>query len=113
MPTIDTKLAEALENLLKRDQSNTCQHEQTHRGGAIWTICDDCGAKWADDMGGKPTWRDPKEWRDAELVLAAYRAEQAEPAAPPAAVEPAQQPPLGWIADWVPGALAGRRRLPH
>lgn len=26
-----------------------CAHETTVRGGAIWTICKDCGAKWADD----------------------------------------------------------------
>jgi hypothetical protein len=35
-------------------EMTTCTHENTHRGGAIWEICDDCGAKWADDMGGKP-----------------------------------------------------------
>ena len=29
-----------------------CEHESTHRGGAIWTICDQCGKRWADDEGG-------------------------------------------------------------
>lgn len=29
-----------------------CDHTYTHRGGAIWTICDDCGREWADDEGG-------------------------------------------------------------
>lgn len=60
---------EALEKLFKRDQQNTCQHESTHRGGAIWEICDDCGAKWADDRGGKPKWYEPKEWRVAEVAI--------------------------------------------
>ncbi len=29
-----------------------CSHDDTHRGGAIWTICDQCGQRWADDEGG-------------------------------------------------------------
>ena len=60
----------ALDSLLQRDISNTCTHETTHRGGAIWEICDDCGAKWADDRGGKPKWKDPKEWEDAKEIIA-------------------------------------------
>lgn len=35
-------------------ERNTCEHEDTHRGGSIWEICDSCGKKWADDEGGKP-----------------------------------------------------------
>jgi len=31
---------------------NICAHEDTERGGFIWTICQQCGAKWADDQGG-------------------------------------------------------------
>jgi len=27
-----------------------CPHDNTHRGGSIWTICNDCGRKWADDV---------------------------------------------------------------
>lgn len=69
------KLArEALTSLLNRDQRNTCQHENTHRGGAIWEICDDCGAQWADDRGGKPKWKDPPEWAQAEEAIAALSA---------------------------------------
>ena len=51
---------------------NTCLHESTHRGGAIWEICDDCGAKWADDRGGKPADAHdlPKEIEDAYTLLA-------------------------------------------
>lgn len=30
-----------------------CAHETTHRGVAIWTICDDCGAKWADEKSAR------------------------------------------------------------
>ena len=34
--------------------NNTCLHESTYRGGVLWEICADCGAKWADDEGGMP-----------------------------------------------------------
>jgi hypothetical protein len=64
---------EALKKLLRRDQRNTCQHESTHRGGFLWEICDDCGAKWADDEGGKPGWIDPPEWTAAESAIAKAR----------------------------------------
>lgn len=38
--------------------SGICLHESRHRGGVIWEICDDCGAKWTDDEGGfKPSAR--------------------------------------------------------
>jgi hypothetical protein len=53
-------------------EMTTCTHENTHRGGAIWEICDDCGAKWADDMGGKPAvfvW--PRCVEDARKLLSA------------------------------------------
>jgi hypothetical protein len=46
------KLRDALKNLLSYAERNECHHENTHRGGIIWTICDDCGGKWADDQGG-------------------------------------------------------------
>jgi len=62
-------MLEALVAMLKRDELNTCQHEDTHRGGAIWEICDGCGAKWADDRGGKPTWEDPNEWVLARAAI--------------------------------------------
>lgn len=60
---------EALVDLLARDMQNTCQHENTYRGGAIWEICSDCDAKWADDEGGKPEWADPPEWVSARAAL--------------------------------------------
>jgi len=40
--------------VLEFAERNTCTHEETHRGGAIWEICSYCGKKWADDEGGKP-----------------------------------------------------------
>jgi hypothetical protein len=45
-------LVEALRALLNHVDRETCVHESTHRGGAIWTICDGCGMEWADDRGG-------------------------------------------------------------
>jgi len=47
-----TRCAEALRRLLDYVDIETCVHEETHRGGLIWTICDSCGRKWADDEGG-------------------------------------------------------------
>lgn len=69
-------MAEALAALLRRDEINTCQHAETHRGGFLWEICDQCGAKWADDEGGKPEWVDPPEWKAARDALAKARGEQ-------------------------------------
>ena len=49
-----------------------CEHEYTHRGGAIWTICDNCGTKWADDEGGPPQEVTmPKVMQKALAVLSA------------------------------------------
>jgi len=67
----NARLREALKNLLDRDERYTCQHEETHRGGFLWEICDCCGAKWADDMGGKTEWKDPPEWVAARAALEA------------------------------------------
>jgi hypothetical protein len=46
-----------------------CLHEETHRGGAIWEICDMCGSKWADDEGGKPKRSEPKEITHFRAIL--------------------------------------------
>lgn len=64
-----TELRLALRRLLDYSYKNTCQHDETHRGGVLWEICDSCGAKWADDRGGKPLWMDPPEWTAAEIAL--------------------------------------------
>ncbi|WP_019025344.1 MULTISPECIES: hypothetical protein [unclassified Thioalkalivibrio] len=66
---INSELAEALKAVLRRDERNTCMHEDTHRGGVLWEICDQCGQKWADDEGGRPEWEDPKEWGQARAAL--------------------------------------------
>jgi hypothetical protein len=48
----------ALKDLLDHVDAETCVHENTHRGGTLWTICDDCGRKWADDEGGFVPYKD-------------------------------------------------------
>jgi len=45
-------LRAALGDMLNYYDRNACQHEDVYRGGAIWTICESCGKKWADDEGG-------------------------------------------------------------
>lgn len=45
-------LADVALDAINELDRNTCRHETRHRGGFIWTICDDCGAEWADDRGG-------------------------------------------------------------
>lgn len=62
-------LKTALANLLKFAERNTCQHDETHRGGAIWTICNACGKKWADDQGGYTPFEEPAELEAARLAL--------------------------------------------
>jgi len=69
------ELLTALENLLELSESQICRHENTHRGGLIWEICDDCKEMWADDMGGKPPWKDPKEWVAARKSIARAKGE--------------------------------------
>jgi hypothetical protein len=65
------RLVEHFANLLRYAETNTCLHEETHRGGSIWEICDRCGKTWADDEGGKPSnahsW--PKEILMAQETL--------------------------------------------
>lgn len=54
-PPVDApRLVLHLRSVLEYAERETCTHEETHRGGAIWEICDSCGKKWADDEGGKP-----------------------------------------------------------
>jgi ribosomal protein L37AE/L43A len=54
-------VAQSMRLLIKEVDRNTCQHDETHRAGVIWTVCSQCGKKWADDEGGfkpyvEPTW---------------------------------------------------------
>ena len=48
------RVISVLDGILDYACMHLCCHEDTHRGGAIWEICDHCGMKWADDEGGKP-----------------------------------------------------------
>jgi len=63
------KLRTALKDLIGLAEDQICQHHNTHRGGAIWEICDDCGMKWADDMGGRPEFMWPDEIESARTAL--------------------------------------------
>ena len=67
-------IAAALDGALNEWARNTCTHEETHRGGVLWTICDHCGAKWADDRGGFQPWQEPERITTAYSVLARVRA---------------------------------------
>lgn len=62
------RLEGALSGLVGYVERNACHHENTHRGGVIWTICDDCGRKWADDRGGFVPYTEP------DALVAAYEA---------------------------------------
>jgi ribosomal protein L37AE/L43A len=67
-------LTEVLKGALYEYDGNVCTHESTHRGGAIWTICDWCGAKWADDEGGFVPYTDPPRIVAARAALASVEA---------------------------------------
>lgn len=63
------KMKDALAIVERIAYGNTCAHSETHRRGVIWTICDSCGAKWADDEGGFKPNEDVKRLDDAFTVL--------------------------------------------
>lgn len=58
-----------LANLVDHVDTITCRHDNTHRGGSIWTICDDCDAKWADDRGGFVPYSDDPALAAARIAL--------------------------------------------
>ena len=64
------KTVPALISLASRQ---VCSHDETYRGGTIWEICSMCGAKWADDEGGKPDFVEPAEITAAEIAYREYR----------------------------------------
>ena len=69
---------DAYEKVLAIAYDNLCRHESTHRGGVLWTICDDCGQQWADDRGGfKPNEQLLELERIEELVAAAHPVKKA------------------------------------
>lgn len=69
----DRELLEVMERLVAHIDEMTCRHESTHRGGVLWEICDDCGARWADDMGGKPEFTEPDYLTKARQLLKSAR----------------------------------------
>lgn len=55
------EIRDSLNQMLCQRENDTCQHEETSRGGTIWEICNQCGCKWADDEGGRPEYKTPKD----------------------------------------------------
>ena len=72
---------EALKGAASLIERSICAHDETKRGGAIWEICCSCGAKWADDEGGKPEYKEPEELIAVYTAIAALEAETGEVAA--------------------------------
>lgn len=64
------EMSSVLADLVRHIEGQTCTHEETHRGGAIWEICDMCGMQWADDRGGKPEFKWPDCVERARAILA-------------------------------------------
>lgn len=62
-------LRAALKDLVRYVERESCMHEETHRGGTLWTICDHCGRAWADDEGGFKPYEPPPELQRAYEVL--------------------------------------------
>lgn len=92
-------------NLVEHIESNTCLHESTHRGGVIWEICDDCGAQWADDRGGKPDLKYPDCVEKARELLAMKHAVE-----PPATQEETGLPMVDAATDLAADALLAAMR---
>ncbi len=72
-----------MRDLIAEHDKHICPHEETHRGGAIWTICDHCRRKWADDEGGFQPYEEPAAVTAAWALL---KCEDATPAQPAGAV---------------------------
>lgn len=69
MKTETKRLRKMIRALILHIERCECRHETTHRGGNIWTICDDCGAQWADDRGGFKPWTQLPLIADAKALL--------------------------------------------
>ena len=69
-PIFPESVMEVIAGLVYEVERNICPHEETHRGGQ-WEICDMCGARWADDRGGKPEFKWPEVVERAWAMLAA------------------------------------------
>lgn len=88
---MQSEIFDVLRGLLDHVDRNTCTHESTHRGGFLWTICDDCGMKWADDKGGFKPHADAPAVAKARAVLDAALSEQQ--------AGEVKIKPLEWVGD--------------
>lgn len=59
----------SLEKILSLYEGTICLHEDTYRGGVLWTICRQCGRQWADDEGGFKPHVDRPEVVEAREIL--------------------------------------------
>jgi hypothetical protein len=66
-------LLRLLESAVDHYYRNVCTHEDTHRGGFLWTICDGCGSRWADDQGGFVPFHEPQDITEALAVIKVAR----------------------------------------
>lgn len=73
----EKQLEEALRQCLK--EIPYCEHEYTTRRGAIWTFCEECGGRWADDEGGVPHPQMPKGMAAALALLEGTKPAPASP----------------------------------
>ena len=70
-PSVPERWKQLVQELVREVERKTCTHEETYRGGFMWEICESCGAKWADDEGGKPEFKWPKVVEKARAMLEA------------------------------------------
>ncbi len=75
METVTEQLAEVVALVVNEASLKMCLHEETHRAGAIWSVCDQCGVKWADDEP-KPLPKQPRWYPMATQALARYSVEK-------------------------------------
>lgn len=59
--TTKTEVVRIIKNITNFAERHQCEHEEVYRGGNIWTICAQCGRKWADDEGGFVPYEQPSE----------------------------------------------------
>jgi hypothetical protein len=74
---IKDRLAVALAEAVDEASRQMCLHDETHRAGAIWTVCGQCGVRWPDGVS-KPLPKQPAWYPEAIQSLAAYKVEQDE-----------------------------------
>lgn len=83
------EIEKALTSLLSYAEGRECYHEDTYRGGAIWTICRDCNKKWEDGKGS-PVYVEPDAIANARKALRVLEKlnKDREVRAPPALPDP-------------------------